>query len=98
MPSKSVCLLPPFDLPVQGFILGTSATLEREAKMRRSFNAIFATFLGAQGLCVTTDKTRAQQAYPTKPIQFVVTTAAEEPMTLSHGPWAIGSRSCCNSR
>ena len=44
--------------------------------MRRSFNAIFAMFLGAQGLCVTTDKTRAQQAYPTKPIQFVVTTAA----------------------
>ena len=44
--------------------------------MHRSCNAIFAVFLGAQGLCVTTDETRAQQAYPTKPIQFVVTTAA----------------------
>ena len=44
--------------------------------MRRFFNAIFAMVLGLQGLCVTIGKPRAQQAYPTKPIQFVVTTAA----------------------
>jgi tripartite-type tricarboxylate transporter receptor subunit TctC len=44
--------------------------------MPRCFGAILAMFLGLQGLCVTTDEARAQQAYPTKPIQFVVTTAA----------------------
>jgi tripartite-type tricarboxylate transporter receptor subunit TctC len=44
--------------------------------MRRFFSAIFAMFLGLPGLCVTADEARAQQAYPTKPIQFVVTTAA----------------------
>ena len=44
--------------------------------MRRFFIAISVMFLGLQGLCVATGESRAQQAYPTKPIQFVVTTAA----------------------
>jgi tripartite-type tricarboxylate transporter receptor subunit TctC len=44
--------------------------------MRRFDKMFLAMFLGLQGLCGTAGELRAQQAYPTKPIQFVVTTAA----------------------
>ena len=44
--------------------------------MSRFFHTIFSTFLVLLGHCVATDNARAQQTYPTKPIQFVVTTAA----------------------
>ena len=44
--------------------------------MSRFFDAMFITLLVLLGHCVATDNALAQQTYPTKPIQFVVTTAA----------------------
>jgi tripartite-type tricarboxylate transporter receptor subunit TctC len=44
--------------------------------MSRFLHVIFSTCLVLLAHCVPTDNARAQQTYPTKPVQFVVTTAA----------------------
>jgi tripartite-type tricarboxylate transporter receptor subunit TctC len=47
----------------------------REATMQRFFHAIFYAFF-VLAPCMVAEEARAQQPYPTKPIQLVVTTAA----------------------